>query len=134
MSYAKVYAASKSGLTKYTAAMKCHVHERALGRWYAKFAELDIQAIHGSRRAPKPDGGKHRLSDLQLAELKRIIADRTPDLLKFKFALWSSEAVRELVFRRYGAQISRRTARRYMLKPGFTYKTPIRLAGEQNPA
>lgn len=130
----KVYAAFKSGQTKYAAAMKCHVHERTVGRWYAKFAEHGIEAIHGSKRGPKPGGEKHKLSDLQLAELKRIITDRTPDQLKFKFALWSSKAVKELVSRKYGAQICRRTARRYMQKLGFTYKTPIRLAREQNPA
>ena len=92
----KVYAAFKSGQTKYAAAMKCHVHERTVGRWYAKFAEHGIEAIHGGKRGPKPGGEKHKLSDLQLAELKRIITDRTPDQLKFKFALWSSKAVKEL--------------------------------------
>ena len=130
----KVYAAFKSGQTKYAAAMKCHVHERTVGRWYAKFAEHGIEAIHGGKRGPKPGGEKHKLSDLQLAELKRIITDRTPDQLKFKFALWSSKAVKELVSRKYGAQICRRTARRYLQNLGFTYKTPIRLAREQNPA
>ena len=69
----KVYAAFKSGQTKYAAAMKCHVHERTVGRWYAKFAEHGIEAIHGGKRGPKPGGEKHKLSDLQLAELKRII-------------------------------------------------------------
>lgn len=66
----KVYAAFKSGQTKYAAAMKCHVHERTVGRWYAKFAEHGIEAIHGGKRGPKPGGEKHKLSDLQLAELK----------------------------------------------------------------
>ena len=99
-------AAFKSGLTKYAAAMKWHELERTVGRWYAKFAELGIQAIHGSRRAPKPRDGKHRLSDLRLAEWKRIITDRAPDQLKFKSALWSSPAVKVLVSRKYGVQIS----------------------------
>lgn len=130
----KVYAAYKAGLTKYAAAMKCHVHERTVGRWYEKFYELGAQAVHGSRRGPKPGGEKHKLSDQQLADLKRIITDKTPDQLKFKFALWSSRAVKELVLGRHGLQISRRTARRHMQKLGFTYQSPIRLAREQNPA
>ena len=108
----KVYAAFNSGQTKYAAGMKYHIHERTVGRWYAKFAEHGIEAIHGRKRGPKPGGGKHKLSDLQLADLKRIITDRTLDQLKFKFALWSSKAVKELVSRKYGAQISRLTARR----------------------
>ena len=125
----KVYAASKSGLTKCAAGMKCHEHERTVARWHAKFAELGIQAIRRSKRAPKTGGGKRKLSDLLLAELKRIITDRIPDQLKFKFALWSSKAVRMSVPRRYGATISRRAVRsRYMQKPDFTYKIPIRPA------
>ena len=112
----KVYAPFKSGRTKYADAMKCHEHERRAGRWYAKFAGHAIQAIHGRKHDPKPGGGKHKLSDLQLAEWKRIITDRTPDQLKFKLALWSSRLVKELVACKYGAQISRLTARRYMQK------------------
>lgn len=129
----KVYAAFKAGLTKYAAAMKCHVHERTVGRWYAKFSESGAQAIHGCKRGPKPGGEKHKLSEHQLAELKRIVTDKTPDQLKFKFALWSSRAVKDFVSSRFGIQISRRTARRYMQKLGFTYQSPIRLAREQNP-
>lgn len=60
------------------------------------------------------------------------MTDKTPDQLKFKFALWSSRAVKELVSSRFGIQISR-TARRYMQELGFAYQSPIRLAREQNP-
>ena len=130
----KVYAAYKADLTKYAAAMKCHVHERTVGRWYAKFSELGAQAVHGCKRGPKPGGEKHKLSGHQLAELKRNVRDKTPGQLKFKFALWSSHAVKELVFSRFGIQIVRRTARRNMQKLGFTCQSPIRLARERNPA
>ena len=67
----KVYAAFKSGQTKSAAAMKCHVHERTVVRWYAKFAELNILAIRGSKRDSKSSGEKHTLSYIQLAELKK---------------------------------------------------------------
>ena len=61
------------------------------------------------------------------------IADKTPDQLKFDFALWSSKAIKEYVYRKFGIDISRRTARRYMKALGFTYQCPIRRAKEQNP-
>ena len=52
--------------------------------------------------------------------------------MKFDFALWSSKAIQEYVKRTMGIEISRRTARRYMNKLGFTYKVPERRAKEQN--
>ena len=59
---------------------------------------------------------KHKLSDAQMKELKKAVIDKTPDQLKFDFALWSSKAIKEYVQREYGMSISRRTARRYMQK------------------
>lgn len=58
--------------------------------------------------------------------------DKTPDQLKFDFALWSSKAIKEYVQREYGMSISRRTARRYMQKMGFTCQCPVKAAREQN--
>ncbi len=77
---------------------------------------------------------KHKLSDAQMKELKKAVIDKTPDQLKFDFALWSSKAIKEYVQREYGLSISRRTARRYMQKMGFTYQCPVKVAREQNPA
>ena len=77
---------------------------------------------------------KHKLSDAQMKELKKAVIDKTPDQLKFDFAPWSSKAIREYVRREYGMSISRRTARRYMQKMGFTYQCPVKAAREQNPA
>lgn len=129
----KIFTAFTEGLTKYAAAQKFHVHERTVGRWYKKFEECGESAVHGSKRGPKSGGEKHKLSDEQMRELKRVVIDKTPDQLKFDFALWSSKAIKEYVMREYGMSISRRTARRYMQKMGFTYQCPVKAAREQNP-
>ena len=60
--------------------------------------------------------------------------DKTPDQLKSDFAPWSSRAIREYVRRAYGMSISRRTARRYMQRMGFTCQCPVKAARERNPA
>ena len=74
---------------------------------------------------------KHKLSDAQMKELKKAVIDKTPDQLKFDFALWSSKAIKEYVQREYGMSISRRTARRYMQKMGFACQCPMKAAREQ---
>jgi hypothetical protein len=37
----------------------------------------------------------------QEREIQRLIIDKTPDQLKFPFALWTRKAVQELIKRRY---------------------------------
>ena len=129
----KVYACYKAGMTKYAAAQKCRIYETTVGRWYKRFDEAGEAAVHGGKRGPKPGGEKHKLSDGQMKELKKVVIDKTPDQLKFDFALWSSKAIKEYVQCEYGMSISRRTARRYMQKMGFTYQCPVKAAREQNP-
>ena len=129
----KVYACYKAGMTKYAAAQKCRIYETTVGRWYKRFDEAGEAAVHGGKRGPKPGGEKHKLSDEQMKELKKVVIDKTPDQLKFDFALWSSKAIKEYVQCEYGMSISRRTARRYMQKMGFTYQCPVKAAREQNP-
>lgn len=130
----KVYDCYKAGMTKYAAAKKCRIQETTVGRWYRNFAAKGADAIRGGKRGPKPGGEKHKLSDAQMKELKKVVVDKTPDQLKFDFALWSSKAIKEYVQRKYGMSISRRTARRYMQRMGFTYQCPVKAAREQNPA
>ena len=129
----KVYDCYRAGMTKYAAAKKCRIQETTVGRWYRRFDAVGVAAVHGGKRGPKPGGEKHKLSDEQLKALKRVVVDKTPDQLKFDFALWSSKAIKEYVQSKYGLSISRRTARRYMQKMGFTYQCPVKAAREQNP-
>ena len=130
----KIFTAFTEGLTKYAAAKKFRVHERTVGRWYKKFEENGESAVHGSKRGPKAGGKLHKLSDEQMKALKKVVIDKTPDQLKFDFALWSSKAIKEYVQSEFGQTITRRTARRYMQKMGFSYQCPVRFAREQLPA
>jgi len=130
----KIYTAYSEGLTKYAAAQKFHIHERTVGRWYKKFDEYGEVAVHGNKRGPKAGGKQHKLSDEQMKALRKVVIDKTPDQLKFDFALWSSKAIKEYVQTEYGQTITRRTARRYMQKMGFSYQCPVKFAREQQPA
>ena len=86
---------------------------------------VNVQALSEPQRA------KHRR---KVYSCYKAVIDKTPDQLKSDFAPWSSRAIREYVRRAYGMSISRRTARRYMQKMGFTYQCPVKAAREQNPA
>ena len=86
---------------------------------------INVQALSEPQRA------KHRR---KAYSCYKAVIDKTPDQLKSDFAPWSSKAIREYVRRAYGMSISRRTARRYMQRMGFTCQCPVKAARERNPA
>lgn len=78
-------------------------------------------------------GEKRSLSRDQEREVQNLIIDKTPDQLKFPFALWTRQAVKDLVHREYGIDMPIRTVGEYLSRWGFTPKKPIKKAREQRP-
>lgn len=103
-----------------------------VARWFRRFAQEGEAAVKESRRGPKPGHDKNKLGVESLRRLDCAIRDKTPEQLKFPFALWSSRAVVEYVGRVFKVKISRRTARRYMQKLGYTYQCSVKAAREQS--
>jgi transposase len=69
----------------------------------------------------------------QEREIQKIMIDKTPDQMKFKFALWTRQAVQELIKHQYGLEIPRRTLSDYLKAWGFTCQKPAKRAYEQQP-
>jgi transposase len=67
------------------------------------------------------------------ATIVRLIRDRCPDQLKLPFALWTRDAVRQLIKIRFGISVSVWTVGRYLKRWGFTPQKPLRRAYERNP-
>jgi hypothetical protein len=63
-----------------------------------------------------------------------MIEDRCPDQLHLPFALWTREAVGQLIAWRFGIHMSVWTVGRYLQHWGFTPQKPLRRAYEQDPA
>ena len=63
-----------------------------------------------------------------------MIRNRHPEQLLLPFALWTREAVQQLIARECGVAVSIRTVGRYLKAWGFTPQRPARKALEQNPA
>jgi transposase len=79
-------------------------------------------------------GDKRLLSAEQEATVRKLIADRTPDQLKMVYALWTRQAVAELIRDRFGIVLAVRTMGLYLKRWGFTPQKPMRKAYEQSPA
>jgi transposase len=61
-----------------------------------------------------------------------MIRDRTPDQLKFPFALWTREAVRELIKKLFGVDYSLNMVGVLLADWGFTPQKPVVRSLERN--
>ena len=59
--------------------------------------------------------------------------DKTPEQLKLAFALWTRDAVRLVIRKKYGLILPLRTISDYLKRWGFTPQRPTKRAYEQNP-
>lgn len=91
-----------------------------------------MRGLKDKRGGRKP-GEFRALTTVQEADIRRQILDRTPDQLKLGFALWSRQAVMELIRIRHGLKLTPQGVGKYLARWGFTPQKPIKRAYEQRP-
>lgn len=79
-------------------------------------------------------GEGRQLSEEEETRIQKMICDRTPDQMKLPFALWSRQAVAQLIGTELGLKLPIRTVGDYLKRWGFTLQKPIKKAYEQRPA
>lgn len=125
-----VRAIVEQGMSQAEAVRTFGVSKTAVFHWLKAYRSKGERALAGRPR------GRPRRSTLpgyQAATTVRIITDRCPDQLKLPFALWTREAVAELIASRWGLRLSVWTVGRYLKKWGFTPQKPLRRAYERDP-
>ena len=80
------------------------------------------------RRRGHQSGDGRVLSREQEVEIRRTIIDKSPDQLKFPWALWTRQAIKELISRRYGIKMPLTTIADYLKRWGFTAQRPTKKA------
>ena len=126
----RVVRAVRGGLKKAAAARTFAVSRTSIARWLATVALGNINSLKSKRRG-RPKGT--RLAPHQAATTVRLITDRCPDQLKLPFALWTRQAVQQLLAERYGLEVSVWTVGRYLARWGLTPQKPLRRAYERDP-
>lgn len=89
--------------------------------------EDGLRAKMGSGRPPK-------LTEAQQLYVMKLVVDNDPDQLRFEFALWTREMVRELILRRFSVDLSPKSVGRLMRRWGLSPQRPLRRAYEADPA
>jgi transposase len=115
--------AVREGMRQTQAAEVFGVHRSAVAKWMRRYREGGAKALRAKKRGRPPQS---RLAPWQSATMVRMITDRCPDQLKLRFALWTREAVGELLAQKFGIEVSVWTVGRYL--------KPLRRAFEQDPA
>jgi transposase len=79
-------------------------------------------------------GQNRTLTISQEDEIQNLLIDKTPDQFKLVFALWTRQAVQELIKMRLGIDMPIRTVGEYLMRWGYTPQKPLKQAYEQRPA
>ncbi|VAX33376.1 Mobile element protein, partial [hydrothermal vent metagenome] len=80
------------------------------------------------------EGEKRTLSPTQESKIRELITDNTPDQVKLTFALWTRQAVCEIIASQFDLKMPIRTVGEYLARWGFTPQKPLKQAYEQRPA
>jgi transposase len=122
-----------SGTSRIEVAKAVGVNRRFVGEWVRAYETAGDAALAGGRRGRRP-GEQKALSSHQEAVIRRLIVGKCPDQLKLPFALWTREAVGQLIERKTGLRLSLTAIGSYLAVWGFTAQKPIRRATERNEA
>jgi transposase len=127
----RVVRAVQDGLTQTAAATAFDVARGTVNQWVQRARREGVAALQAQRRGRPP---APQLPPRQTARVLRTIVGKCPDQLRLPFALWTREAVRDLVARQCGRRVSVWTIGRWLKRWGLTPQKPLRRAFEQDPA
>ncbi len=101
----------------------------AVYSWLAKYREGGLDAL---KARPVP-GRPPKLSSAQLQRLYTLVVGNDPRQLRFAFALWTRDMVRDLIRREFGVRLSAVSVGRLLRKLGLSPQRPLYRAYQQNP-
>ena len=109
------------------------VHYLTVGRWIKKYQDGGTKALQARTRGRREGSGR-RMTQEQETMIQKQLIDKTPDQLKLRYALWTREAVQQLIQQVTGLKLAIRTVGEYLRRWGFTVQKPKKKAYEQRPA
>ena len=129
----RAVAMHEAGHSQVSIASALGVHENTIGRWLKTFRSVGAVGLKRRKRGRRPVE-QRLLSETQEALVKKLITDNCPDQLKLPFALWTREAVRDLIKARFDVTLALRTITDYLKRWSFTPQRPMKRATERQDA
>ncbi len=110
----------ESGMSYQDIAYVLDVHHTTVSTWYAKY------------KRDGEEGEKKNLSPKQEEKLIKRLIDSTPKQLKFKYVLWTREAVKKLIKHDCDIDMPISTVGKYLQRWQFSSQIPIKRAYERS--
>jgi transposase len=105
------------------------MNRRTIYKWIALYREGGIKALKARPLLGRP----LTMSGAKLRWIFKTVTTKNPLQLKFPFALWTREMVKELIERKYGIKLSVISAGRLLKKLGLSCQKPLMKAFQQDP-
>lgn len=125
-----VRAVMEQSMSKAEAARVFGVSRTSVHSWLDLYHQSGEEGLVPKRSGRPKCGG--RLQGWQAATIVNLIKDNCPEQLKMPFALWTREAVRDLIRMRFGIGYSLGMVGRLLRRWGFTPQKPVTRAYERN--
>jgi transposase len=108
------------------------VREETVSRWCSRYDQGGQGALP-SDRTGRPIGSGRLLNGGQEQGIQQAIETKTPQELEIPSALWTRQAVQELIHQQVGIRLPIRTVGEYLRRWGYTPQKPVRKAYKQDP-
>jgi len=106
------------------------VSRQAVYGWLARYRAGGWGALDARKRGGRPP----KLDAKALRWLYRTVTGKSPQQLRFPFALWTAPLVATLIRRQFGIVLSRSSVSRLLGQLGLSAPRPLWRAAQQDPA
>ena len=101
-----------------------------MNRWVQRDQAWGEPALAARKQGGPP---RPKLNRQQLAQTTRLVRDHAPDQLELPYALWTREAVGQLIQQQWGVRLSQQAVGNYLRAWGLSPQKPTKRAREQCP-
>ena len=122
----------ENGATHAEVALAVGVHRGTVSRWCGTFRRAGAAGIEKGKRGRRA-GDQLMLTALEARRVQGWITDKCPDQMQLPFALWTAQAVRELIHMKLGKTLGLSTMQLYLKRWGFTAQKPLTRATQRDP-
>lgn len=103
-------------------------HRSCIYEWLAKYREGGSRALETKPLTGRPK----KLNGKQIKKIYDIVTMKNPLQLKFEFALWTRDMVRDLIRDQFGVKLSLVSVGRLLKKMGLSPQKPLHRAYQQD--
>lgn len=104
-------------------------HRSCIYEWLAKYREGGVKALQTKSITGRPK----KINGHQLKKIYDIVTSKNPLQLKFEFALWTRDMIRDLIWSQFGVKLSLVSVGRLLKKMGLSPQKPLHRAYQQDP-